>query len=208
MESPAEQGEAEPGGRGSATPEPELDPRRLLWSSVLALLGLVAVVAILGAWFREPLVSTGRWFVDTLGGPGVAIGFAIPDAFTVPIPNDAFLALGRAGGMSAVPLCAWAMLGSLSGGSLGWVLGRLLRRTRGVDRFLTGRGAALDRALRRRGLWVVAIAAITPLPYSLSAWAAGSTGMPFGRFLLVSQCRIIRVVGALALVDLGLMSWT
>lgn len=208
MESPAEQGEAEPGGRSSATSAHELDPRRLLWSSVLAILGLLVVVAALGAWFREPLFFAGRWFVDTLGGPGIAIGFMIPDAFTVPIPNDAFLALGRAGGMPTVPLCAWAMLGSLSGGSVGWVLGRLLRRTRGVDRFLTGRGAALDRALRRHGRWVVAIAAITPLPYSVSAWAAGSTGMPFGHFLLVSQCRIIRVVGALALIDLGLMSWT
>lgn len=192
---------------GVAVPD-ELDPRRLLLSSALAVVGLVMVVAALGAWFREPLLSAGHWFVQTLGGPGIAIGFMIPDAFTVPIPNDLFLALGRAGRMPTGPLCAWALLGSVGGGSLGWVMGRGLRRVGGVDRFLSGRGAALDRALRRHGLWVVAIAAITPLPYSVSAWAAGSTGMPYGRFFAVSLLRIVRIVGALWLIDLGLMSVT
>ena len=186
----------------------ELDARRLIVSSLVAVIGLVAVVALLGAWFREPMMTAGRWFVDTLGGPGIAVGFLVPDAFTVPIPNDAFLALGRAGGMPAVPLIAWSLLGSVSGGSIGWCIGRQLRRTGRVDRFLSGRGAALDRALRRHGLWVVAVAAITPLPYSISAWAAGSTGMPFAHFFTVSLLRIIRIVGALYLVDLGLMTVT
>ena len=185
-----------------------LDPQRLLLTSILAVLALVAVVAVIGAWFREPLLASGRWFVDALGGPGIAVGFLVPDAFTVPIPNDAFLALGRAGRMPTVPLCAWALLGSVGGGSLGWVLGRRLRRTAGVDRFLSGRGVALDRALRQHGLWVVGIAAITPLPYSVSAWAAGSTGMPYPSFFAVSLLRIIRIVGALWLIDLGLMSVT
>ncbi|MCX4242484.1 YqaA family protein [Paraliomyxa miuraensis] len=186
----------------------ELDARRLIVSSLLAVAGLVAVIAILGAWFREPLLLAGRWFVDELGGPGIAVGFLVPDAFTVPIPNDAFLALGRAGGMPTVPLVAWALLGSVSGGSIGWLIGRALRRTRGLDRFLTGRGAGLDRALRRRGPWVVAIAAITPLPYSVSAWAAGSTAMPYPTFFAVSLLRVVRIVGALYLIDLGLMSVT
>lgn len=192
-----------------ATAEPtELDARRILVSSALAVAGLVGVIAILGAWFREPLLSTGRWFVDTLGGPGIAVGFLIPDAFTVPIPNDAFLALGRAGNMPTVPLVAWALLGSVCGGSIGWAIGRALRRTRGLARFLTGRGAGLDRALRRHGLWVVAVAAITPLPYSVSAWAAGSTAMPYPAFFAVSLLRLIRILGALYLIDLGLMSVT
>ena len=55
---------------------------------------------------------------------------------------------------------------------------------------------------------MVGIAAITPLPYSVSAWAAGSTGMPYPSFFAVSLLRIIRIVGALWLIDLGLMSVT
>ncbi len=186
----------------------ELSLRRLLVSTALAVIVLLGAVAALGAWFREPLLATGHWFVTTLGGPGIAVGFFIPDAFTVPVPNDAFLAIGRAGNMPTIPLVAWAMLGSVCGGSAGWVLGRTLARTRMFDRFMRGRGAKLDRALRRHGVAVVAIAAITPLPYSVSAWAAGSTHMPYAHFFAVSLLRIVRIVGALWLVDLGLMSVT
>ncbi|MCA9655646.1 MAG: VTT domain-containing protein [Myxococcales bacterium] len=194
-------------GQGDADAS-ELRPRRLIVGTVIALLGVLAIVAALGLWFREPLLSAGRWFVQTLGGPGIAVGFAIPDGLTVPIPNDAFLALGRAGQMGTVPIVGWALLGSLCGGSLGWLIGRRLRRIRGFHRFMSGRGAALDRALRRHGLKVVAVAAITPLPYSLSAWAAGSSQVPYLPFLAVSLLRVVRIVAVLYLIDLGLMSVT
>jgi len=186
----------------------ELEPWRLAVSTFVALVVLMAVVLIVGRWFHYPLLAAGGWFVGTFGGPGVAVGFLIPDAFTVPIPNDAFLALARAGNMATLPMVAWAMLGSLLGGSLGWVLGGRLRRNPGVERFFTGPGAGLDRAMQRHGIKVVAIAAITPLPYSLSAWAAGSSQMPYRHFLAISLLRIFRIVGVLYLIDLGLMSVT
>lgn len=186
----------------------ELDPWRLAISTLVAIVVFMGVLGIIGYWFREPMMAAGRWFVGTLGGPGVAIGFYVPDAFTVPIPNDAFLALGRAGNMATLPLVGWALLGSLAGGSTGWFLGRKLRGTARIARFLEGRGAGLDRALRRHGLVAVAVAAITPLPYSVSAWAAGSTQMAYGPFVAVSLLRVIRIVGVLYLIDLGLMSVT
>lgn len=186
----------------------ELDPWRLALSTVFAIVVFMMAIGIIGYWFHAPMLAAGGWFVQTLGGPGIAVGFFIPDAFTVPIPNDAFLALGHTGGMATVPLIGWALLGSLCGGSVGWLLGRRLGRVGRVAGFLRGRGAGLDRALRRHGLVVVAIAAISPLPYSVSAWAAGSTKMPYRAFLAVSLLRIIRIAGALYLIDLGLMTVT
>lgn len=192
---------------GPTTPS-ELEPRRLLVGTLIAVVAVVAIMAALGLWFREPLLATGSWFVRTLGGPGIAVGFAIPDGLTVPIPNDAFLALGRAGRMATGAIIGWALLGSLCGGSLGWLIGRRLRRIPRFDRFMAGRGAGVDRALRRHGLKVVAIAAISPLPYSLSAWAAGSAHVPYPSFLAVSLLRVVRIVAVLYLIDLGLMSVT
>jgi membrane protein YqaA with SNARE-associated domain len=55
-------------------------------------------------------------------------------------------------------------------------------------------------------VWVVAIAAITPLPYSLSAWAAGAVHMRFATFFAVSLSRVLRVAGALYLIQLGLLT--
>lgn len=184
----------------------DLDTRRLIITSVVGIVGLVAVVAAIGYWLREPLLALGTTFVDRFGGIGIAIGFAIPDAFTVPLPNDTFLALGLAGGMSDGPLIAWGTFGSIMGGSLGWALGRLLRRTTWLRRFMTGRGAGLDRALKKHGIKVVAIAAVTPLPYSVSAWAAGSTFMPYRTFVTVSLLRVVRVVTSLYLIHLGLLA--
>lgn len=194
-----------------ATADPvsdELSPARLLAGTAIGLLAIVLIISALGLWFHAPLVAAGRWFVDNLGGPGIAIGFAIPDGLTVPIPNDAFLALGRTGAMPTAYIVAWALLGSLCGGSVGWLIGRRLRRVPRFNRFMSGRGAAIDRALRRHGLKVVAVAAITPLPYSLSAWAAGSAQIGYLPFLAVSLLRVVRIVGVLYLIDLGLMSVT
>ena len=182
----------------------DLNTRRLIVTSLVAAIGLVGAVAALGYWLREPLLALGTSFVERFGGLGIAIGFAIPDAFTVPLPNDTFLALGLAGGMGDVPLILWGTFGSVMGGSLGWVLGRALRRTEWLRRFMTGRGAGLDRALKKHGIKVVAIAAVTPLPYSVSAWAAGSTFMPYRTFVTVSLLRVVRVVTSLYLIHLGL----
>lgn len=192
----------------SAPPPDALEPRRLIIATTLMLLAFMAIFLVIGRWFYDPMVEAGRWFVQTWGGPGVAVGFMVPDAFTVPIPNDAFLALGRTGNMATLPLVGWALLGSLCGGSLGFVLGRQLRSTAFFSRFMSGRGARVDRALRKHGIKVVAIAAVTPLPYSLSSWAAGATHMAYPAFLAISLLRIIRIVGVLYLIDLGLMTVT
>ena len=189
------------------TPPPEeLEPRRLILSTLLTLAGLFVVIGALGLWLREPLLALGEGFVREFGGLGVAVGFAIPDAFTVPVPNDTFLALGHAGGMSDLSLIVFGTLGSVGGGSIGWLLGRRLGRWPRVRRWLDGRGAALQRALARHGVKVVAVAAVTPLPYSLSAWAAGAVAMPYRVFAAVSLLRVVRVVMSLYLIQLGLLA--
>lgn len=184
--------------------DPSMSTTRLAVTTIASLVGLTLVVFTLGLWLREPLTALGHAFVDNLGGPGVALGFMLPDAFTIPLPNDTFLALAVAGQMPFWTIVLWATLGSLAGGSLGWALGRGLRRTRRVRDFLLGRGAPIDRALRRRGVWVVAVAALTPVPYSLASWAAGATLVPYRKFLAVSLLRLFRVAGALWLVEFGL----
>ncbi len=183
-----------------------LAPRRILAATVLFVVGLVAVAAAVGAFFRDPLQELSGAFVDLLGGPGIAIGYLIPDAFTVPIPNDAFGWFGIEGGMPFWEVVGWGTSGSIAGGSVGYLIGKRLRTTRWVSRFMTGRGRALERLIRRYGVWVVAVAAMTPLPYSLSAWAAGAVDMRFATFFAVSLTRVLRVAGALYLIQLGLLT--
>lgn len=183
-------------------------PARLVGGTLVALLAIAAAAAALGYWYRAPLLASGRWFVDTLGGPGLAFAFFLADAFAMPLPNDATLGLARAGHMPTGPLLAWAWAGGMTGGLVAWRLGGLAARTRSVRGFMAGRGAGLRRAMQRHGVAVVVVAALTPLPDSLAAWAAGSTGLPLRPFLLASALRIVRITAALLLIDWGLMSVT
>jgi membrane protein YqaA with SNARE-associated domain len=187
-------------------PSPILDARRLLVSTLVVLLLLVGTVAALGYFFREPLRIVARLFVETLGGPGIAVGYFLPDAFTIPLPNDVFTLLGLEGGMSFWDCVAWATLGSLAGGSAGYAIGRRLRDTALIARAFERRAFGVQELLDRYGLVAVAVAAITPLPYSIFCWAAGAGRLPFGRFFLVSLLRLVRVAGYLYLIQLGLLA--
>lgn len=182
-----------------------LRPIRVLVSMGLAVAGLMLAVATLGYFFREPLLEFAGLFVRALGGPGVALGFFLPDAFTVPIPNDAFSALGLAGGLGFATVSAWATLGSVLGGSAGFCIGRRLARAAWYRRVMSRRGAEVQRLIDRYGGYGLALAAITPLPYSLASWAAGTSRLSYGHFLAISlPLRALRVVGVLWLLELGL----
>jgi membrane protein YqaA with SNARE-associated domain len=184
-----------------------MSPWRLILSTLLVIVGLVGAVALVGYYFREPLLRISRSFVDTLGGLGVTLGFFLPDAFTIPLPNDVVSVLGLAGGMSFFEVTCWASAGSLAGGTVGYWIGRYLRTTRFVQRVLSRGGGIAQQILSRYGVTAVAIAAITPLPYSIFCWAAGAGKLPFQTFLAVSApLRVIRVAGYLYLIQLGLLS--
>ncbi len=181
-----------------------LAPARLLISTLLTLAGLVAVVAAVGYFARAPLLRASQAFVDQWGGVGVAIGYFLPDAFTIPLPNDVVTVLGIAGGMGFWEVVAWGSVGSLVGGCVGYGIGRFLGSRDFVKRFFEGRGARMHELLRRYGVVAVGVAALTPIPYSLGCWAAGSVRLPFWQFLLVSLLRVVRVAGYLYLIELGL----
>lgn len=187
---------------------PPLDLRGVLLGAVLVMMGFTAFAAALGWLFHEPLIELGRWFVARFGGPGIAVGFYFPDAFTMPVPNDAFTAFGLWGGMPFGRVVAWGSLGSLAGGSTGWLIGRhLLARSHKLQAYIKRRGGdEMTAHLRRGGRWFLAIAAVSPVPYSVTCWAAGATKMPYVEFLIISLLRIPRVAAFLWLIEQGFVS--
>lgn len=194
-------------GRGRVGPPVEASPSvaRMLASMAAGMATLVTLTAIVGYFFRDPLLDVGRYFVSSFGGFGVALGFFIPDAFTVPLPNDAFTALGLLGGMDFWLVAVCGSLGSVSGGCLGWLIGaRWIGKSRWLARVLQKRGGdgVVDR-MRKGGPWFLAATALTPLPYSIGCWSAGAIGMPFSTFFAVSLLRIVRVTAFLWMMEAG-----
>ncbi|MFO7566672.1 MAG: VTT domain-containing protein [Enhygromyxa sp.] len=194
--------------RAVAEVKAPVDLRRVLIGAVLGMMGFTLFAALLGWLFREPLLEVGRWFVDNFGGLGIAIGFFFPDAFTVPVPNDAFTAFGLWGGMGFGEVVIWGSIGSLLGGTTGWAIGRyLLTRSARLQDFIERRGGEEIRTqLVRGGRWFLAMAAIAPVPYSVTCWAAGATKMKYWEFLAISLLRIPRVAGILWLIQQGFVS--
>jgi membrane protein YqaA with SNARE-associated domain len=184
--------------------DPEL--RRLLRQMAYGLVGVIVAVTALAYTFRDPLLALSRRFVETFGGPGVALGYFLPDALFMPIPQEAVKTFALLGGMGFWEIVAWGVLGTLLGGPVGYWGGRLLARRPRVATMLARRGARAHAIVSRYGAHGVAIGALTPLPYSLTCWAAGALGLRFRTFLLVSLLRIPRVIFFLWLIELGALT--
>lgn len=181
--------------------------RRLALQFLGGVLLLMAVLGISGKFLKEPIIGFSRWFVDTVGGSGIALGFFVPDTFPLPIWHDGFLAAGYLGGLGFWEMVTWATFGSLSGGTLAYFLARKVSHTNWFKSFMQRRGKDAKDLVNRYGLAGLAITAVSPVPYSVGAWTAGAFGIPFGKFFAVSLLRFPRVIAYLLLVKLGIVSF-
>lgn len=187
------------------TPEPTLNLRALIIKFVIGVLLLMAVLGVVGYFFREPLLRWSQGYVNALGGMGVFIGFFAGDAFTLPIPHDAFSAFGLVGGMGFWEVVAWASLGCLVGASLGYLIGRGLSHTRWFKRMMGRRGDEMHLLARRYGAVLLILGALTPLTYSVCVWAVSALGMRFRLFFAITLLRIPRVALYLFLIQEGIL---
>ena len=187
-----------PSGYDDVSPE---QLRRYVRSSiikgVLGLVGLVAGMAFVGKYFDTELVLATTWVYDHLGLAGLAAILLLTDSFITPIPPDVLLIIIA---KSALADSWWIVvpgLGVLSSGAgmIGWHLSRRVGDTR-LMRLMFGRFRRRHRALvARYGTVAVALGALTPIPFSVTCWAAGIFQMPFKRFAWVTLLRIPRFVG-------------
>ncbi|MEY3012978.1 MAG: hypothetical protein RIT45_1713 [Pseudomonadota bacterium] len=184
----------------------DADLRRLLVQMAWGLLALIVAILALGYFYREPILAISKTFVANFGGPGVALGYFLPDALFVPLPQEAVKTFAYLGGMPFWTIVAWSCLGTLTGGPVGYWLGANLARRPRVAALLERRGAKAHAMVARYGPVGLAIGALTPLPYSITCWAAGALAMPFRTFLLVSLLRIPRVIFFLWLIRLGALT--
>jgi membrane protein YqaA with SNARE-associated domain len=171
----------------------------------LALLGGAGLA--LGTWLRPQVLAWSEAFVAWAGGPGVALGIALPDAFPIPIPQDAVLLFGMVGGLGFPATVVWGTLGSLIGAVTGFHMGRWLARTGVYDALVARLGARAHAVVARYGAAGLTLSTVVPvLPFGACCWAVGAMGMRLPLFLLVIQLRWLRVGGYLWLVSSGFLA--
>ncbi len=161
---------------------------------MVILLVLVAALVLVSTLHEAELRAWALAVYDWLGLPGLLAILFVSDAVFSPIPPDLILII-----LSQTPhndhwvlLAIGIGLQSVAAGSTGWFLGSRLGQTRWSN-IVLGRFRKRHQALvLRHGRLAVAIAAITPLPFSLMCWAAGMLNMPFRLFVTPTWLRIPR----------------
>jgi uncharacterized membrane protein YdjX (TVP38/TMEM64 family) len=184
-------------------PDAELDTRGLLARFTVGVLLLLGAVAVLGAVLREPVEQAARMWVDTTGLAGMFAAITVLDSIPSPIPPDLFTGFAYVGGLDFWTIAIVASAASVSGGTVAWAVARRFSQTAWFQRFIRDRGARAYALVQRYGMVALVLGAVSPLPFSLTCYAAGTLKMPYTRFLSVALLRAPRILFYLALIRLG-----
>ena len=180
---------------------PPLKSSKLALQTFLALAGLLALLGVSSYFLKPWMESVSQEFIALTGVWGVGLGFFFPDAFTLPIPPDTFLVAGILGNLSFYEILVAASLGSILGGTLGFLMIRSVTKIPRIEQWIDQKVSRGKLFMEEYGLWALAIGALTPLPYSVMCWACGIVRVRLVPFLLVSLLRIPRVAVYIFLIE-------
>jgi membrane protein YqaA with SNARE-associated domain len=142
-------------------------------------------------WVRALYDWTMRW-ADTPQSLTALFLIALAESSFFPIPPDvlliAIVAANAGRWLTAAALCT---AGSVAGAVVGYYIGAALMATVGeaIVEFYQAQkywDQVVDLYQGPWGVWFLAAAAFTPIPYKVATIAAGATAMPFWPFVFVS----------------------
>ncbi|HPB01811.1 MAG: YqaA family protein [Bacteroidales bacterium] len=107
------------------------------------------------------------------------------------IPSDLFIIWSEGHDYPWVALTILALMSYLAG-ILTFSFGKLIRKNKKVNSYFTSRFEKHIRNTRKWGGWLVAAAALTPLPFTLIMVVVGMINYPIKRMMLWSSLRIPR----------------
>ncbi|NLY07935.1 MAG: hypothetical protein GXZ16_06960 [Spirochaetales bacterium] len=165
---------------------------QLIIKMVLVLMLFLIVFGGLAFLFRDKLENVGRFVVESLGLPGVAVFAFFVDAFILPMAVD--IVFPFASHWSSFVFLSAVSASSIVAGIFGYWIGRLLGRTRMVLSVTSGFSEDGKRMIGRYGPWAVAIGALTPIPYSTTVWLSGMVRIPFWKVFIACFLRIPRMI--------------
>jgi len=185
----------------------EKDLKNLLWKGLFALVGILVVIVFLSHFAKEPIQKLSNLFIDIFGVYGVGLGILLSDSLPAFMIPDAFLVLAVAGKLEDIPVVVFASIGSITGGSISYFLGRyVFPKIAFIQSFLQAHEEKLVVHLEKYGVWAVVLAATTPLPYSWMAILAGTLKMQYWKFLVSSLSRAPRFLVYYYAIKLGWLS--
>ncbi len=171
--------------------------RRSVWQALAFVLILVVGMGLLGVFYEAQLLAVTTWVFDHVGLTGLLAILFLSDSVITPVPPDLVLVVLSKSWVHAHWWIAIPLIGVLStvAGNIAWLLSTKVGQGR-LPTLLFGRFRRLNEALvRRYGPWAVAMAALTPIPFSVTCWTVGILHMPWKHFGWVTLLRIPRFIG-------------
>ncbi|MEE2903173.1 MAG: VTT domain-containing protein [Myxococcota bacterium] len=193
----------------SASIEGELGLKRIDRKSMaLKLLVGFAFVFILatisGIWLKEPIEAIGTSAVEKFGVPGLYLFVLAIDSFPTPFSYAPIMLLAIEGGISTLQVFIVSSLASMSGGLIGYVIGRVIGLPPRLADWLITKHPENFRLLRKYGAQGVALIGALPLPFALGTWTAGAMRVNFGGVALALLIRIPKTAFYILLITAGL----
>lgn len=113
------------------------------------------------------------------------------------IPPEIFMLIWQSKGILSEYIInlSYLTLISYAAGVLGYYIGRYFSKTKVYQRINERYLKQYDRQLKKFGIYLVLVGAITPVPFSATCMLAGSVNIPVKDFLLICISRIIRFAG-------------
>lgn len=111
---------------------------------------------------------------------------AFTESIFQPFPPDPFIMGATAFGLNPLASAIVSTIGSVSGGTVAYLLGRFLgepiaKKFLGEEKFLKA-----EAFYNRWGVYAVIIAGLTPIPYKVFCWLSGILEFELPRFILAS----------------------
>lgn len=183
---------------GEAVPESAANAesyvRRTLWQLVVGIALLFVGMGSAGFFFEAELAALTESISNVLGVPGMALGVFLIDLLTLPLPPDAMLVVVAHGPLrdAWLPIVGALGLASSLAGNAGYFAAGALAQTGFLQRTLGPHRARMEALFERYGALAVALGALTPVPFSVTCWAAGVLRMRWATFALVTLLRVPR----------------
>jgi hypothetical protein len=156
----------------------------------IGLVGVIGLVAVVGALLREPIVTISAGLVAEYGLTGLFATMLVTD----PMPGLGFqpaLFLAYTGGIPPGPLLLVAWVASLCASVLVYAAGCTLRGRPALVAFLLR--WRIGHWLQAYGARAIALASVAPVPFALATFGAGVMGMKLTDLLVGASFRGFKI---------------
>jgi membrane protein YqaA with SNARE-associated domain len=169
--------------------------KKLFFRTILALLVIFILFSIYSQIMKSNVQANNvaQNLYNELGHFGVSLFVYLCDTFIVPLTPDIMFPL-VSGDWTALQITFFMGAASFLGGITAYWLGHLISLIKVVNRVANKIMGTHKVFIHKKGAWGVALAGLTPIPYSTICWTAGILKVEFKDVVLACLVRFPRML--------------